>query len=401
MSIEFEPDDKTVEIARRTAAFVREVVLPAEAAQGAVLHHGPESLRRELQDAARSWGVFAPHVPEAWGGLGLDLRGQAVVFEEAGYSLFGPLAVNGAAPDEGNMHLLEVVADEAQKARYLGPLTRGDIRSCFAMTEPAPGAGSDPDLLATTATPVKGGWRLDGRKWFITGARGAELLICMARTGGVPGQSGGTGATMFLVDADNPGVELVRDIESIDEAMFGGHCEVLFDDCVVGDESVLGEVDRGFHYAQVRLGPARLTHCMRWLGLARRARDIALERSVEREIFGSRLSELGAIQQMLADTEIDLAASRALIWQAAWTLDRGERAAQETSIAKTFVAEAVGRVVDRSVQICGALGVSGDLPLARFLREVRPFRIYDGPSEVHRWSIARRAVRRMQPRALA
>jgi acyl-CoA dehydrogenase len=396
MAIDFEPDDETAEIARRTAAFVREVALPAEAAEGGVLHHGPEALRRELQEAARSWGVFAPHVPEVWGGMGLDLRGQAVVFEEAGYSLFGPLAINGAAPDEGNMHLLEVVADEGQKARYLAPLTRGDIRSCFAMTEPAPGAGSDPDLLATTAARVKGGWRLDGRKWFITGARGAQLLICMARTGGTPGGSGGTGATMFLVDADNPGVELVRDIPSLDEAMFGGHCEVRFDDCVVGDDSVLGEVDRGFHYAQVRLGPARLTHCMRWLGLARRARDLALQRSVEREIFGSRLSELGAIQQMLADSEIDLAAARSLIWQAAWKLDQGERAAQETSIAKTFVAEAVGRVVDRSVQICGALGVSGDLPLSRYLREVRSFRIYDGPSEVHRWSIARRAVRRMQ-----
>jgi acyl-CoA dehydrogenase len=219
-------------------------------------------------------------VPEAWGGLGLDLRGQAVVFEEAGYSLFGPLAINGAAPDEGNMHLLEVVADEQQKARYLGPLAKGDIRSCFAMTEPAPGAGSDPDLLATVATRVRGGWRLDGRKWFITGARGAELLICVARTAGDPGHAGGAGATMFLVDAENPGVELVRDIPSLDEGMFGGHCEVLFHDCVVGDEAVLGEVDRGFHYAQVRLGPARLTHCMRWLGLARRARDLALERSV-------------------------------------------------------------------------------------------------------------------------
>jgi len=212
MSIDFEPDDNVVEIARRTAAFVQEVVLPAEEAESGVLHHGPQLLRRDLQDAARIWGVFAPHVPEVRGGLGLDLRGQAVVFEEAGYSLFGPLAINGAAPDEGNMHLLEVVADEQQKARYLGPLARGDIRSCFAMTEPAPGAGSDPDLLATVATRVRGGWRLDGRKWFITGARGAELLICMARTAGAPGQAGGAGATMFLVDADNPGVELVRDI---------------------------------------------------------------------------------------------------------------------------------------------------------------------------------------------
>jgi acyl-CoA dehydrogenase len=216
----------------------------------------------------------------------------------------------------------------------------------------------------------------------------------MARTSGSPGDTGG--ATMFLVDADNPGLEIVRDISSLDEGLFAGHCEVAFDNCLVDDGAVLGEVDRGFQYAQVRLGPARLTHCMRWVGLARRARDLALERAVEREAFGSRLAELGMVQQMLADSEIDLAASRGLIWHAAWKLDRGDRAAQETSIAKTFVAEAVGRIVDRSVQVCGALGISEDLPLSRYLREVRAFRIYDGPSEVHRWSIARRVVREVE-----
>ncbi|MBO0692945.1 MAG: acyl-CoA dehydrogenase, partial [Acidimicrobiaceae bacterium] len=259
--------------------------------------------------------------------------------------------------------------------------------------EPAPGAGSDPDMLSTHAARVDNGWRIDGRKWFITGARGAKLIICMARTSGVPGGGDTDGATMFLIDADNPGVEVVREITTLDEGLFGGHCELAFDNCIVGDEAVLGEVDRGFQYARVRLEPARLTHCMRWLGLARRARDIAVDRAASREIFGSRLAELGMVQQMLADTEIDLAAARGLIWHAAWKLDRGERAAQETSIAKTFVAEAVGRVIDRSVQICGALGISGDIPLSRYLREVRPFRIYDGPSEVHRWSIARRVVR--------
>jgi acyl-CoA dehydrogenase len=383
-----------VEIADRTAAFVRAVVLPLEAQHGGSLHDAPDELRRHLQDAAREAGVFAPHLPKRWGGLGLDMRGIAVVFEEAGYSLFGPLAVNAAAPDEGNMHLLELVANEEQQRRYLGALASGDIRSCFAMTEPAPGAGSDPDLLSTVAVRVGSGWRIDGRKWFITGARGADLIICMARTAGEVGQRGRGGATMFLIDADNPGVRDVREITTLDQGMFGGHSELIFEDCYVDDHAVLGEVDRGFHHAQVRLGPARLTHCMRWLGLARRARDLAVERAVAREVFGSKLAELGMAQQMIADTEIDLAAARGLIWHAAWKLDRGERAAQETSIAKTFVAEAVGRVVDRSVQICGALGISGDLPLANYLREVRPFRVYDGPSETHRWSIARRAVRR-------
>jgi acyl-CoA dehydrogenase len=335
--------------------------------------------------------VFAPQVARRWGGLGLDLRAQAVVFEEAGYSLLGPLALNCAAPDEGNMHLLERVATPAQQERYLRPLASGAIRSCFAMTEPAPGAGSDPRALATTATRVPGGWRLDGRKWFISGAAGAGFAICMARSGGAPGDPGG--ATMFLVDADNPGMRLVRNIETLDEGLFAGHSEIVFDGCEVRDDEVLGEVGKGFEHAQTRLGPARMTHCMRWLGAARRARDIALRHASERSAFGRRLAELGMVQQMLADSEIDLAASRALIWHACWELDEGRAAAQHTSIAKTFVAEAVNRVVDRAVQVCGALGISADLPLARLLREVRAFRIYDGPSETHRWAIARRAVR--------
>lgn len=393
MPVDFEPEPRAAEIAARVSAFIREIVLPIEEAEASSLHGAPETLRRQLQGAARVAGVFAPHLPERWGGLGLDMRGQAAVFEEAGYSLFGPLAINGSAPDEANMHLLEKVASEQQQSDYLAPLAAGEIRSCFAMTEPSPGAGSDPDLLSTTAARVANGWRIDGRKWFITGARGAKLIICMARTRGAPGRGNTDGATMFLVDGDNPGVEVVREITTLDEGLFGGHSELVFENCTVGDDAVLGEVDRGFHYARVRLEPARLTHCMRWLGLARRARDIAIERAAAREIFGSQLAALGMVQQMLADTEIDLAAARGLIWHAAWKLDRGERAAQETSIAKTFVAEAVGRVIDRSVQICGALGISSDIPLSRYLREVRPFRIYDGPSETHRWSIARRVVR--------
>jgi acyl-CoA dehydrogenase len=391
VSIGFEVPDEVADLARRTAEFVRNVALPAERECGGSVHDGPEPLRLRLQAAAREAGVFAPHVPPRWGGHGLDMRGQAVVFEEAGYSLLGPLALNCAAPDEGNMHLLHVVATPEQQERYLRPLAAGEVRSCFAMTEPAPGAGSDPRALTTAATRIPGGWRIDGRKWFISGADGADFAICMARTSGAPGDPGG--ATMFLVDSGNPGMKIVRNIETLDEGLFGGHSELLFDGCEVSDEQVLGEVDKGFEYAQVRLGPARMTHCMRWLGVARRARDLALERAAERRAFGGPLAELGMVQQMLADTEIDLEASRALLWRACWELDQGRSAAQHTSIAKTFVAEAVNRVVDRSLQVCGALGISSDLPLSRLLREVRAFRIYDGPSETHRWAIARRAVR--------
>ncbi|MGW4981330.1 acyl-CoA dehydrogenase family protein [Streptomyces mirabilis] len=390
MAVDLTQDPVAADLARRTADFVREVVIPAEEQHRGVAR--TEKVRIGLQRAAKDAGVFAPHVGTEYGGHGLDMRGRAAVFEEAGYSLLGPLALNIAAPDEGNMHMLEAIATARQKERYLLPLAAGAVRSCFAMTEPAPGAGSDPSALTTRAQRVPGGWRIDGHKWFITGADGAGFAICMARTSGEPGEQGG--ATMFLVDADNPGMKTVRHIETLDESLYGGHVELRFDNCVVPDEAVLGEVDQGFRYAQVRLGPARMTHCMRWLGIARRAQDIAVARAAERRLFGSRLGDLGMVQQMIADNEIDIAAARGLILQACWELDQGRSASQSTSIAKTFCAEAVWRVVDRSLQICGSLGVSGDILLGRFLREVRPFRIYDGPSETHRWAIARRVLRR-------
>jgi acyl-CoA dehydrogenase len=383
---------RVAELADRTREFIRDVVIPVEEQVGGSVHDASDELRRSLQKQAKDAGLLAPHVAEEWGGLGLDIRGQSVVFEEAGYSLIGPVAMNCAAPDEGNMHLLEVVASEEQKERYLRPLAAGEVRSAFAMTEPAPGAGSDPSMLATTATKVDGGWRIDGRKWFITGARGAGFAICMARTSGETGDRGG--ATMFFVDADNPGMRVVRDLDTIDHGTFGGHSEMVFEHCIVGEDSILGEVDQGFAYAQVRLAPARLTHCMRWLGVARRAQDIAIDWAATRKSFGGTLGDLGMVQQMVADSEIDIAASRALIRHTAAVLDSGGKGGNESSIAKTFVAEAVNRVVDRAVQICGALGISGDVLLSRYLRDIRPFRIYDGPSEVHRWAIARRAVGR-------
>src|SRR3954454_21349317 len=382
--------EETPMLAERTRAFVREVCIPAEARfEGHDLDAG---LRAELQQAARDAGVFAPHVPREYGGHGLDHRGQAIVFEEAGYSLLGPQALNCAAPDEGNIHLLARVANSEQKERYLRPLAAGDLRWCFAMTEPAPGAGSDPAMLRTAAERVDGGWRISGRKWFITGADGAAFTICMARTSAEIAH--GHGATMFLVDAGTPGMRVDRIVDAIDRSFPGGHAEVVFEECFVSEEAVLGEVGKGYEYAQVRLAPARLTHCMRWLGLALRAQHIAIDRAAKREAFGCRLADLGMIQRSLAESEIALETSRLLIWRCAWALDRGEPARHESSMAKAHVAEAVHRIVDRAVQICGSLGVSGDAPLARYLAETRPFRIYDGPTETHLWAIARRAVRR-------
>ncbi|QKJ20710.1 acyl-CoA dehydrogenase family protein [Microbacterium hominis] len=381
-------------LAARTREFVREVVLPAEERIGGDVHDLDPAVRAELIAAARDAGVYAPQLPTEWGGQGLDTRAQAVVFEEAGYALLGPLATGCAAPDEGNGLLLERVATPAQQERWLAPLGRGELRTCFAMTEPAPGAGSDPRALATRASRVEGGWRIDGRKWMITGARGASVAIVMARTAGEPGDAGG--ATMFLVAADNPGMRIVRDLETMDAGFYGGHAEIDFDDCRVGDDDVLGEVDRGFAYAQVRLAPARLTHCMRWLGLARRCHDLALAHATSRRAFGADIADLGLAHQLLADNEIDIAASRAVIAQAAASIDLDADAANASSIAKVFVSEAVGRIADRSVQLAGARGLTAETLLSRYWREMRAFRVYDGPSETHRWAIARRAVSRFR-----
>jgi len=393
--IDFALPDEIAALRERMRAFIDREVVPLEAR----LHQGPPaaSIVADLRAKARASGLYGPHLAREYGGLGLDWRSIAVLFEAAGRSLLGPLAINGAAPDEGNMHLLHEVATPEQRDRYLKPLAEGEIRSCFAMTEPSPGAGSDPSMLRTRARKTARGWVIDGEKWFITGADGAAFAICMARTSDDP--DGRRGATMFLVDATNPGMKIRRRIDTLDHFTLGGHCEVAFESCEVGDDAVLGEVDEGFRYAQLRLAPARLTHCMRWLGIAARAQEIAVERAAERTSFGKRLGEHQGVGFQLADTEIELHAARLMIWHAAWLLDRGEHARHESSMVKTFVAEAVFRAVDRALQICGSLGVSGELPLSTFLRESRPFRIYDGPSEVHRMAIAARLFRRHEAAA--
>jgi acyl-CoA dehydrogenase len=372
------------ELRERTRRFVDDVVIPLEARDTTPGHGPDEALRTELQSAAKAAGLFAPHLPAELGGLGLDMRGQAVVFEEAGRSLLGPLALNCAAPDEGNMAMLEKIATPEQRDRFLAPLAAGDVRSCFAMTERAPGAGSDPSMLQTTATRVDGGWRINGEKWFITGGVGAAFAIVMAKTEG--------GATMLLVDADTPGYVVDEAIDTIDRISPGGHARLTLRDCVVPDDQVLGAPGEGFKYAQVRLAPARLTHCMRWLGLGRRALEIALDRASTREAFGQRLADLGLAQRLIADAVIDIETSRAIIARTAAVLDAGQDGGLASSIAKVHCSEAAFRIVDSAVQLCGSDGITVE-PLGRYLAEVRPFRIYDGSNETHRWSIARRSVR--------
>lgn len=366
--------------------FVDEVVIPRE--QDAFSAGADDALRKELQQAGKAAGLWAPQAPAEIGGGGFAFDETAVLLEEAGRSLLGPLALGCSAPDEGNIHMLHMLATPAQRERYLQPLVSGDVRSCFAMTEPPPGAGSDPSALRTVASKVAGGWVITGDKHLITGAEGAAFAITMAATGE------GAGATMFLVDTDNPGFTVLGHARTIDSASLGGHCRVRLSEAFVPDDAVLGTPGEGFRHAQVRLAPARLTHCMRWLGAARRAHEIALARSVSRSVFGAALADHGMAQQMIADNEIELAASRALLWQVAWQVARGSKSTEESSRAKVFISEAVSRIVDRCVQLCGGLGTSEELVVGRIYADVRAFRIYDGASEVHRMSIARRAARR-------
>jgi acyl-CoA dehydrogenase len=387
--IDFTVPPELEEIRSRVARFVAERVLPVEAEVDATNLGQRVS---ELRGAARAEGLYNPHLPPEWGGLGLGALGMALVSQELGVSGLASFALNCMAPDEGNMHLLLHAGDERQRERYLRPLADGVARSCFAMSERDVGS-SDPTQLRTAAKPDGDGWVLNGEKWFITGASGAAFGIVVARTEEDPDLDPRSRFTLFLVDAGNPGWEVVREIPVMGTEGPGGHCEVRLDDCRVGPEAVLGGLGEGFALSQVRLGPARLAHAMRWIGMAQRALDIATERAVSRHAFGKQLVRHEAVAWMLADSAMDLYASRLMVLHAAWRIDRGDDVKQEVAMAKVQVSEALGRVVDRAIQICGSLGYSGDLPLERFYRDARAARIYDGPSEVHRMVIARNLVK--------
>ena len=389
--MDFSLPPETIELRDRTREFIADKVIPLER-DARVGSHGPsEELRRELVALARTAGLLTPHASRAHGGLGLSHVAKAAVFEEAGYSTLGPTALNIHAPDEGNIHLMEEVATPAQQARWLLPQVAGHTRSCFCMTEPPPGAGADPSMLATTAVRDGEGYRINGTKWLITGAEGASYAIVMARM-----EDGA--ATMFLTDMDRPGIEVVRQMDAMDRCFTGGHGVVRFTDLFVPEQDVLGEVGKGFRYAQVRLAPARLTHCMRWLGQARRAHDIATAHARQRHAFGKPLGEHEGVGFMLADNDIDLQTARLHIYHTAWLLDQGERGNFESSRAKVVCSEAEWRVVDRCVQILGGQGVTDETIVMRIFTDMRAFRIYDGPSETHRWSMARKILSAGQAR---
>jgi acyl-CoA dehydrogenase len=375
------------EIAFKVESFIRDVVVPYERDPRTGPHGPAEELVHELRALARKHNVLSPHIRAD--GSHLSQQGTARILRKSGLSPLGPVAVNTAAPDEGNMYLLGHIGSEVQKQRFLRPLIKGEARSAFFMTEPAEegGAGSDPSMLKTEAVRDNNHWVITGRKAFITGALGARVGIIMARTR--QGPAGGA-ATLFVVDLPNPAVQIERVLDTIDSAMPGGHAIVHIDHLKVTRDAILGELDEGFRAAQIRLAPARLSHCMRWLGAATRAQEIATAYACRRHAFGKLLIDHEGVGFMLAESSIDLQQAELMIDWCAAALDRGARGTLESSMTKVAVSELLYRVVDRCVQVMGGTGVSRDTVVEQIFREIRAFRIYDGPTEVHKWSIAKR-----------
>ncbi|MEE8188710.1 MAG: acyl-CoA dehydrogenase family protein, partial [Kiloniellales bacterium] len=362
-------------------------IIPLESDRNSYDEH--ENIRLELLDSLRAKtkeaGLWAPQMPRERGGLGLSVAGMAVCYEEMGRSIFGPAAFNCAAPDDGNMILLNKVASEAQKERWLQPIIDGRVRSAFAMTEPAPGAGSDPSAMLTRAEKKGDSWRINGRKWFITGAAAAQHAILIARTS----EDKRKGLTAFLVDREQPGWRVSRRIPIMGPQEHGGHCEIEIENLEVADENRLMEVGDGLKVTQIRLGTARLTHCMRWLGMAKRALEIAAPYIAERESFGMKLEQHEGVQWMLGEAAMAVELGRLLTMKAALKLDSGDFARKEVSMAKVQVADTLHKAVDTAIQLCGALGYSGDTPLEWMYRYARQARLVDGASEVHKMVLAR------------
>lgn len=376
---------KTAEIAARVEAFVRDVVVPYESDPRRDDHGPTDELVAELRDKARAAGVLTPHILAD--GSHLTQRETAVVLKASGLSPLGPLAVNAMAPDEANMYLLGKMASPEMKARFLKPMLEGRARSAFFMTEPAGegGAGSDPSMMQTTAVQDGNHWVINGRKTFITGAQGAKVGIVMAKST--------AGACLFLVDLPDKAIRIDRVLNTIDSAMPGGHSVVTIENLRVPADQMLGQPGEGFHYAQVRLSPARLSHCMRWYGATKRANEIATAYALKRHAFGKPLIDHEGVGFMLADNLIDLKQAELMIDWCADILDTGVLGTTESSMTKVAVSDALFRIADRCVQVMGGTGVSGDTIVEQVFREVRAFRIYDGPTEVHKWSLAKKIKR--------
>ena len=350
----------------------------------------PIELERDLQRQVKAHGLWAPNLPRKWGGMGIGFIGQALLNEIIGRSVIAPRIFGSAAPDAGNAELLIISATPQQQEEYLRPLASGDVRSCFAMTEPEV-AGSDPTGLRTTATKDGDDWVINGHKWFISGAIGSAFAIVMAVTD--PQAEPHSRASMILVPTNSPGFNIIRAVGVMGSGGTGGHCEIRFEDCRVPAGNLLGEVGKGFKLAQARLGPGRIQHCMRWIGAAQRSFEMMCKYALVRHSFGEPLANKQTVQTWIADSAAEIEAARLLTLEAAWKMDREEDARMDISIIKFFAARVLHDVIDRAIQVHGALGYSKDTPLEMFYRDARAARIYDGPDEVHRQAVAQRVLK--------
>ncbi len=386
--MDFKLDRKVQDYQHRIREFVDQQIIPVES-QADAYDEGENIADRyllPLRKKARSEGLWCLQMPTELGGGGLDTVGMAVCYEEMGRSIFGPVVFNSAAPDDGNMIVLNRVGTPAQKERWLQPIVNGNVRSALAMTEPAPGSGSDPlGMMLTKAEKSGNSWIVNGHKWFITGAGVAQHFILLARTSDDPRR----GVTAFMFDRDDPGWELVRRVPIMGPEEHGGHCELKFHGLEIPDENRLMEVGDGMKVVQMRLGTARLTHCMRWLGLCRRSLEIASAYARERKAFGTTLTEHEGVQWMLGEAAAQVHMGRLLTMHAAWKLAQGDFARKEVSIAKIRVADTLHHVVDTAIQMLGAKGYSKDTILEWIYRYQRQARLVDGASEVHKMVLSK------------
>lgn len=385
--MDFELPDHIKDYQLRVREFVAKHILPLEKDRSNYDHHEniAQPLLELVREKVKEAGLWALQMPKEYGGQGLPMVGLAACYPEMNRSIFGPVCFNAAAPDDGTMQVLNKVLSEKDKERWLQPIIDGKVQSAFAMTEPHPGSGSDPSMMKTTATKKGDRWVIEGRKWFITGAGLAKHFILMAKTSDDPRR----GLTAFLYHADQPGWHVERDIPIMGPSDHGGHCEIVYEGLEIPEENILLGVGDGLKMTQMRLGPARLTHCMRWTGVAKRAIEIAANYIVERESFGMKLSEHEGVQWMMGNAAMDVDIGWLLTMRAAAQLDKGELARKEVSTAKIFVSESLHRAVDTAIQLCGAKGYSKDTPLEWMYRYARLARLGDGASEIHKMVLSR------------
>jgi acyl-CoA dehydrogenase len=389
--IDFSVPPEIAELRKAVADFMERNVYPAERQMSDEGEGLPLDVLRTLQGKAKAQGLWAPHMPEEVGGMGIGVVGLALLNEIIGRSPIGPIILGCQAPDAGNCEILHLYGTEAQKRRWLIPNVAGEIRSCFSMTEPEV-SGADPTGLRTTAVLDGDHWVINGHKWFTSGALGAAYAIVMAKTD--PQAKPHSQFSQIIVPTDTPGFRIVRPVPVMGHTRArGGHCEIRYEDCRVPAANLLGPRGEGFKIAQARLGPGRIQHCMRWLGVAQRSFELMCRHVTKREAFGGKLAEKQTIQNWIADSAAEIQAARLMTLHAAWKMDQKLDARVDISLIKFFGAKVLIDVIDRAIQAHGAAGISADLPLESFYREARAARIYDGPDEVHRMVVARRILR--------